>query len=148
MRLWSLHPKYLDVKGLLGVWRESLLAKKVIEKKLNISYRNHPQLYRFKIIKYSEMYINYYILHIYKEAKFRRYNFDIEKINLSFNFHDINKIPVTIGQVLYEKQHLMKKLLIRKSCNGIKFLDKCYTPVLHPIFTLVDGMIEFWEKII
>ncbi|WP_368086417.1 pyrimidine dimer DNA glycosylase/endonuclease V [Nitrosomonas sp. Nm34] len=26
MRLWSIHPKYLDAKGLLALWREGLQA--------------------------------------------------------------------------------------------------------------------------
>ncbi|WP_223209021.1 pyrimidine dimer DNA glycosylase/endonuclease V [Pyrococcus furiosus] len=39
--LWSLHPKYLDSKGLVALWREGLLAKKVLEGKTR-SYRNHP----------------------------------------------------------------------------------------------------------
>lgn len=30
MRLWSLHPKYLDTKGLVACWREGLLARKVL----------------------------------------------------------------------------------------------------------------------
>lgn len=30
MRIWSLHPKYLDSKGLIALWRESLLAQKVL----------------------------------------------------------------------------------------------------------------------
>ncbi|MFP3226243.1 MAG: pyrimidine dimer DNA glycosylase/endonuclease V [Sulfolobaceae archaeon] len=30
MRLWSIHPKYLDTQGLLGLWREGLLAQKVL----------------------------------------------------------------------------------------------------------------------
>ena len=47
MRLWSIHPKYLDTKGLLAVWREALLAKKVLENKTK-GYKNHPQLERFK----------------------------------------------------------------------------------------------------
>jgi len=46
MRLWSIHPKYLDTKGLVAVWRESLLAKKVLEGKTK-GYKNHPQLIRF-----------------------------------------------------------------------------------------------------
>ena len=32
MRLWSLHPKYLDTKGLIALWRESLLAQSVLLK--------------------------------------------------------------------------------------------------------------------
>ncbi|WP_343214776.1 pyrimidine dimer DNA glycosylase/endonuclease V, partial [Dokdonella sp.] len=30
MRLWSLHPRYLDPQGLVALWREALLAKAVL----------------------------------------------------------------------------------------------------------------------
>ncbi|HEU5178767.1 MAG TPA: pyrimidine dimer DNA glycosylase/endonuclease V, partial [Burkholderiales bacterium] len=30
MRLWSLHPKYLDARGLVALWREALLAQAVL----------------------------------------------------------------------------------------------------------------------
>lgn len=33
MRLWVSHPKYLDCKGLVALWRESLLARKVLKGK-------------------------------------------------------------------------------------------------------------------
>jgi hypothetical protein len=35
MRIWSLHPKYLDSKGLVALWRESLLAKNVLRDKFS-----------------------------------------------------------------------------------------------------------------
>ena len=47
MRLWSIHPKYLDTKGLAALWRESLLAKKVLQGKTK-GYKRHPQLERFR----------------------------------------------------------------------------------------------------
>jgi len=47
MRLWSLHPKYLDSRGLVALWRESLLAQAVLRDE-TIGYRNHPQLERFR----------------------------------------------------------------------------------------------------
>ena len=46
MRLWSLHPKYLDSKGLVAVWREGLLALEVLKGNTK-GYRSHPQLTRF-----------------------------------------------------------------------------------------------------
>ncbi len=49
MRIWSLHPKHLDAKGLVALWREALLAKHVLEGK-TVGYLNHPQLNRFKRI--------------------------------------------------------------------------------------------------
>ena len=50
MRIWSLHPRYLDAKGLVAVWRETLLAKHVLEGKTK-GYKNHPQLNRFREVK-------------------------------------------------------------------------------------------------
>jgi len=43
MRIWSLHPKYLDSKGMVALWREALLAKQVLLNKTK-GYKNHPQL--------------------------------------------------------------------------------------------------------
>jgi hypothetical protein len=47
MRLWTLHPQYLDAKGLVAVWREALLAQHVLSG-ATTGYRRHPQLQRFK----------------------------------------------------------------------------------------------------
>ena len=47
MRLWSIHPKYLDRQGLIALWREALLAQAVLSGKTR-GYRNHPQLERFR----------------------------------------------------------------------------------------------------
>jgi hypothetical protein len=47
MRLWSLHPKYLDAKGLVALWREALLAQAVLRGNTR-GYQNHPQLLRFR----------------------------------------------------------------------------------------------------
>jgi hypothetical protein len=47
MRLWSLHPKYLDARGLVALWREGLLAQAVLRGRTN-GYVHHPQLERFR----------------------------------------------------------------------------------------------------
>jgi len=47
MRIWSIHPKYLDPSGLVTVWREALLAKDALAGKTK-GYARHPQLIRFK----------------------------------------------------------------------------------------------------
>ena len=49
MRLWTLHPKYLDRQGLVAVWREGLLAQAVLHSNTK-GYKNHPQLDRFRNI--------------------------------------------------------------------------------------------------
>src|SRR5512134_2680740 len=95
MRIWSLHPKYLDAKGLVALWRETLLAKHVLEGKTR-GYTNHPQLHRFKKAKYPMDLVNQYLSEVYLEAVRRNYNFDKQKINWTFRK---SKIPVTTGQI-------------------------------------------------
>jgi hypothetical protein len=132
---------HLDAKGLVALWRESLLAKAVLEKKTS-AYSNHPQLYRFKEQESPIEFINTYLEEVYKEAKRRGYNFDHTKIA---NDKTARKIYLTTKQLDYEKQHLLKKLEKR---NLIKFeeeRDKKFLP--HPIFELVEGEIESWEVI-
>jgi hypothetical protein len=142
MRLWSLHPKYLDTKGLLALWRETLLAKKVLENKTR-GYKNHPQLNRFKKSKNPLDAINQYLSEIHKEASRREYNFDREKINWGFKK---SKLKVTKGQLEYEKDHLLNKLKNRdlskfQEVRKIKFFET------NSIFKIVDGEIEKWEII-
>jgi pyrimidine dimer DNA glycosylase len=140
MRIWSLHPKYLDTKGLVALWRETLLAKHVLEGKTS-GYKNHPQLDRFKKSKRPIEAINQYLAEIYAEASSRDYNFDRGKINWNFKR---SKITVTTKQLAYETGHLLKKLQTRdikkhKALKSKKVIDT------HPIFTLIEGEIEEWE---
>ncbi|MEM3614630.1 MAG: pyrimidine dimer DNA glycosylase/endonuclease V, partial [Nitrososphaerales archaeon] len=79
MRLWSIHPKYLDSRGLVALWREGLLAKRVLEGKTR-GYVNHPQLIRFKLYDKPIDLIDAYLTQIYYEAEKRGYLFDYSKI--------------------------------------------------------------------
>ncbi|WP_029551066.1 pyrimidine dimer DNA glycosylase/endonuclease V [Thermococcus zilligii] len=142
MRLWSIHPKYLDTKGLLALWREGLLAKKVLEGKTR-GYKNHPQLERFKKSEDPIAYINAYLYEVLLEAKRRGYNFDeskIDKVKID------GKLTVTDEQIAYEFQHLLKKL---KSRDRRKYEEIKNTKEIepHPIFEVIKGKIEPWEKI-
>ena len=141
MRIWSLHPKYLDAKGLVALWRETLLAKHVLEGKTK-GYKNHPQLNRFKKLKQPLHSINYYLFVVLEEAKARGYNFDAKKISLFKR----SKISVTTGQIEYETKHLLKKLKLRdlKKFKEIK-TNRSFDP--HPIFRIKEGAIESWEII-
>lgn len=140
MRLWSLHPKYLDAKGLVALWRETLLAKNVLQGKTK-GYTHHPQLRRFKNSVDGLQSINQYLAGIYEEAKKRGYSFDHNKIE--WNFTPV-QIPVNHGQVVYESLHLLKKLKTRDEAlyKKINKIDKFIT---HPIFMIVEGGIEEWE---
>ena len=72
MRLWSLHPKYLDSKGLTALWREGLLARAVLKGKTR-GYKNHPQLIKFKNLTNPISFIDSYLLNVYKESELRSY---------------------------------------------------------------------------
>lgn len=141
MRIWSLSPKHLDTKGLVALWRETLLAKHVLEGKTK-GYTNHPQLDRFKNTDAPLDAINFYLKIVYEESLVRGYKFDNSKFDLTANPKLIN---VTIEQVQYELKHLQNKLKLRAPSfyNGIKWLEK---PEVHPLFIIVDGPIENWEK--
>ncbi|MCX7949232.1 MAG: pyrimidine dimer DNA glycosylase/endonuclease V [Treponemataceae bacterium] len=146
MRLWSLAPEYLDVKGLLAVWREGLLAKKVLEGKTE-GYTAHPQLWRFRQYKEPRKAITAYLAAICAEAKRRGYSFDATKLESPDNLRAI--IPVTEGQVAYEWTHLLKKLYQRdiERWNQLQSISLQEIKV-HPLFYLVPGPVENWEKVL
>ncbi len=122
MRLWSIHPKYLDTKGLVAVWREALLGKKVLQGGTK-SYRNHPQLDRFKEHKNPVKAMEYYLFYIFDEAVKRGFCFDKAKVCKPKR---VGKIAIASGQLSYEFLHLKKKLRKRdlkkyKEIRPIKF---------------------------
>jgi len=142
MRIWSLHPKYLDTKGLVALWRETLLAKHVLEGKTK-GYKNHPQLNRFKSAVVPLDCINQYLSEVYKEALRRRFNFTKDKINWEFNSY---MLTVTKGQLAYEKQHLLNKLIARDKVQYEVLLNETnFVP--HPLFKVTEGEREDWERI-
>ncbi len=146
MRLWSIHPSYLDPQGLVALWREALLAKSVLEGKTK-GYKNHPQLIRFKNYKEPLIAINSYLHYILIEAKRRGYNFCEEKVEKVYFLRGV--IPVTKGQLEFEFKHLCNKLKGRDEdwfdniCRALEI--KQIEP--HPLFYVVDGEIEEWEKV-
>jgi hypothetical protein len=145
MRLWTIHPKYLDTKGLLACWREALLAKHVLEGKTQ-GYKNHPQLIRFKNHPLPLKAINYYLQEVYNETIQRNYHFNPAKF-LRWEPENIERITTTTGQIQFEMVHLQKKLQTRDpEMAGI--LGSIELPEVHPIFKIVAGELEDWEKII
>jgi hypothetical protein len=142
MRLWSIHPKYLDPHGLVALWREGLLARKVLLGK-TIGYKNHPQLDRFKLQTNPLSTLDVYLQLVYKEADARGYAFDKNKINLHAH---CPKLIVSRGQLDYEFRHLLKKL---KKRNGKKYRHTAKeNPVEpHSLFNIIEGDVEKWEKL-
>ena len=142
MRLWSINPGYLDSKGLVALWREGLLAQKVLLGETK-GYKNHPQLDRFKEQNDPVASIGRYLHAVYLEAKNRGYNFDKSKI-VSIEF--VKDIPVTAGQAEYEYWHLVSKIE-KRDPKWYEDLNVKYIRFLHPMFCEIEGDVEPWEKI-
>lgn len=141
MRIWSIHPKYLDSKGLVALWRETLLAKNVLENKTK-GYKNHPQLNRFRESKKAIDCIDQYLWEVYKESEIRNYSFNKKKISQNFK---LLTLTVTTGQLDFEIKHLKAKLKLRDR-EKLKELTAVKNFEPHPLFKIIEGKIEPWEK--
>ena len=142
MRLWTLHPRYLDPQGLVTLWREALLARAVLRGQTT-GYRHHPQLLRFKASGYQRSAINAYLRAVLAEASSRGYAFDGTKIG---PVRCAVRIQCTEGQVQYEWQHLLAKLRARRP-DLYRKLRGGPSPTVHPLFTVTAGPVEPWEKL-
>jgi hypothetical protein len=141
MRLWSLHPKYLDGKGLVALWREGLLAQAALAG-FTRGYRNHPQLNRFREHPDSAAAIAAYLQHVADEAGERGYNFDRSKLPSK-----IQQVQLTVsdGQLRFEWQHLATKLGDRDPERLARFAN-IRAPDPHPIFIVSRGAVAEWER--
>jgi hypothetical protein len=142
MRLWSLHPKYLDTKGFVALGREALLAQAVLRGDTR-GYRHHPQLERFKATAKPMHAIAAYLSAIHKEADCRNFKFDVSKIGPG---QQKERIPVTQGQIDHEVAHLKMKLAHRDAAS-LQRLDAARRPEPHPLFEIVPGAVEKWERV-
>ena len=140
MRLWTLHPKYLDAQGLVALWREALLAREVLRGNTN-GYRRHPQLTRFRSCTSPRTAINRYLAFVYGEASRRGYAFDRSKLG---RVGAAQRILVTDGQLQYEWRWLLSKLRGRSPSVYRRHLEVCL-PAAHPLFRVVPGPIADWE---
>ena len=141
MRLWSLHPAYLDSRGLVALWREALLAQAVLLGRTK-GYRRHPQLSRFRDRNDPPASIAAYLKAVHEEATARGYNFDAGRIVSSCA---AGRIDVPAGQIALEWTHLMKKLAdrapeLRERWGSVR------SPRPHPLFRIVEGGVADWER--
>jgi hypothetical protein len=141
MRLWTIHPRYLDAKGLVALWREGLLAQKVLQGRTR-GYRHHPQLRRFQATRNPAAAVACYLRVVHEESVRRGYHFDRRKIGPG-RFRE--RITETKGQLLYEWDHLKAKLAVRdatryRACRSVP------VPEHHRLCRLVAGGVQPWGK--
>jgi hypothetical protein len=141
MRLWTIHPRYLDPQGLVALWREALLAKAVLRGKTR-GYRHHPQLARFRAHAAPRAAINVYLAVVYAEACARGYAFDRRKVG---PVRKVASLAATSGQIEYEWRHLMRKLAVRNPRLYREWRLR-RRPGCHPLFRRVRGPVADWER--
>jgi len=141
MRLWSIHPKYLDRQGLVAVWREALLARAVLRGRTR-GYRHHPQLHRFLAHRSPRSAINSYLHAVFIESRARGYAFDRGRFG---PVRKVSGIPVAEGQMQYEALHLRRKLRVR-SPQWLKKSPVAMIPEPHPLFRMTPGPVAEWER--
>ena len=142
MRLWTLHPKYLDARGLVALWREALLAQKVLRGDTR-GYRHHPQLVRFAGQANPPAVLAAYLAEVRNEADRRGYRFNGSKIGRR---RWRGKLPETRGQLRYEWEHLKRKLK-RRDPRRLAAIANVKRPAPHPLFRVVPGRVRDWEKV-
>ena len=125
--------------GLLALWREGLLAQKVLLGETT-GYRFHPQLKRFQACRDPVAAIGTYLWAVVDEAHARGYRFDRSKIVMKKSGL---RMSVTRGQMQFEREHLRKKLLVRDREKAAKLAGSRLKP--HPMLRVVAGAVEDWE---
>jgi hypothetical protein len=141
MRLWTLHPKYLDPQGLVAVWREALLARAVLRGE-TVGYRRHPQLQRFRAHSAPRTAINAYLAAVLDESQARGYSFSAKKVG---PVRGRIEIPATSGQIEHEWRHLLRKLEARSPELFVR-VRAIAKPQPHPLFRVTAGAVADWER--
>lgn len=141
MRLWSIHPRYLDPQGLVALWREALLARAVLRGETR-GYRHHPQLLRFQQHPQPRLAISTYLDAVHAESVARGYRFDRSKVGM---VRAVAPIEVTDGQVDHEWAHLRKKLAARSPAVLARW-GETPVPDVHPMFLIALGPVADWER--
>ena len=141
MRLWTLHPEFLDTKGLVALWREALLAQAVIRGQ-TVGYKHHPQLIRFYEHDSPRYAINGFLAQVHAESLRRGYNFNKSKVGPTSA--SLSPIRATTGQLDYEWNHLLHKLKGRSP--DVYSRVRQLKARANPLFQITTGSIADWEK--
>ena len=141
MRLWTLHPQYLDAQGLVALWREALLAQAVLRGRTR-GYTRHPQLERFREHAAPRSAINAFLGEVLSESRRRGYAFDASKAGRVLT---PSRLEATTGQIGHEWSHLMRKLRARSRDDYLRW-KRVDSPRPNSLFSIVEGPVAHWER--
>lgn len=146
MRLWSIHPQYLDTKEFVACWKDAIDASAIIKRDDRNIHKIYPQLSRFNDIIPSKPAINKYLMFMYYNSIIRGYRFKHKNID----FKEIEKNPgirilVTRGQLNHELK-IVRKILEDRDSELLDSPIYSYREVEpNPMFMVITGGIEQWE---
>lgn len=141
MRIWSVHPSQLDRAALIACWRETLLAQAVLAGKTK-GYTQHPQLVRFRAAPEPLAAVGAYLGALADEADARGYTFNRGLVLRPSE--TVHRIEVTQGQLEYEWAHLGAKFEVRSPGDFQRW--RVSQAQAHPLFLVVPGDVESWER--
>ncbi len=141
MRLWTIHPKYLDARGLVALWREALLAQAALRGRTR-GDRSHPHLARFRRAGTPVGRIAAYLAAVQEEGARRGYAFDAARIARR---RRAEPLAATRGQLAHEWAHLLDKLR-RRDPERFVALRAVRRVAPHPLFRIVPGEVEPWVQ--
>lgn len=141
VRLWTLHPKYLDSPGLTGLWREALLTRAVLAGETE-GCTNHPKLDRFGETENPLISVKTYLDGVYEESARRGFSFGNSKVD---NLDGEIAMTETVRQLLYERDHLLEKLQER-GADQYERLRADERPDAPSMFTVVERNVQRWTK--
>lgn len=161
MRLWNIHPMYLDTAGLNALWREGLGALAVIDDPTSAGYYKHPQLEPF--IRsgggrrdIAQQWLVEYMWHVHRESVRRGFKYDLSLVMRhrdDIPCVDPDGIIIPKGQLLFEFTHLQTKLRTRDPVvfkrNAAHHGLGGRPPVAHPsvVIDMTDATYADWEKV-
>jgi hypothetical protein len=126
----------------VALWREGLLAQHVLRGRTR-GYRHHPQLERFRAQERPVGCLARYLAGVHAESRIRGYDFDRSKLARVGGDAVLDE---TDGQLMYEWEHLMRKLRARDPARHER-LRRIAAPDVHPLFRITAGPIRSWERV-
>ena len=176
MRIWSLHPSLLDRRALVACWRETLLAQKVLRGLTRgytnhpqlIRFRAHPQPLEAVAAYLSGLAdeadargysFNRALIGVGEDSAGKNYAGKNCADKAGKNCADkvenpyasVARIPVPLGQLEYELAFLRHKVAGRAPEWEQRLSERLaargeLAARAHPLFEVVPGAIEPWEK--
>ena len=145
MRVWTIHPRYLDRKELRLSWSSGLKALKVLSQP-KIYNRFQSGLSVFRTQSEPLFALTSYLLEIAKEGKRRGMDMDVSNLpKLPKDFR--LKIPVSVQRVRSDRQLLIKHLA-RIGKKHVEKFESMRASLTHPLFFLhTDDKPGAWELI-